>query len=262
MNLNNDNKNMGGEGGAPDEATNRFGGVDHALGIRIPQVESSASGGVDRGRVASSGDAEGPASMSGGVAGVLKGHKRWGKVANLPFEVREWVNAEMRDGRTYSEILARLAEKGFSGLKKWDLSRWRHGGHQDWLQEQERVAALQADLGRVFNALGEIDENQREGFERFNELLIATQILHALQDLQSGKLASLIQSKPEVFFRIARAASDQARDRGRRKRMELAFQRYRDHVAKQKKELVSAVEKAEGISEEGLAEIHKAMRLL
>lgn len=43
------------------------------------------------------------------AAGVLKGKKKWGKVATLAIEVREWINAAIRDGMKYQEIVKGLS---------------------------------------------------------------------------------------------------------------------------------------------------------
>ncbi|MGZ4964969.1 MAG: hypothetical protein ACXWC8_20635, partial [Limisphaerales bacterium] len=45
-------------------------------------------------------------------------------------------------------------------------------GHQEWLRDQERLAAIRNDVGRVVKAVGSLSENEAEGVERFNELLI------------------------------------------------------------------------------------------
>ncbi len=97
-------------------------------------------------------------SVCGEVAGVLPGRKRWGKIARMPFETREWLNEQIRDGMKYVEISAALKKKGFDGVTKFDLSTWRRGGHQDWLRDQERMAAIRNDVGRVVKAVEKLSE--------------------------------------------------------------------------------------------------------
>ncbi|MGZ4973428.1 MAG: hypothetical protein ACXWDN_11765 [Limisphaerales bacterium] len=199
-------------------------------------------------------------SVCGEVAGVLTGRKRWGKIARMPFETREWLNEQIRDGVTYAEISAALKTKGFDGVTKFDLSTWRRGGHQEWLRDQERMAAIRNDVGRVVKAVGSLSENEAEGVERFNELLIGMQIAHAVQDLHRGTLKELVEAKPELLFRIARVASDQARDRARRKRANLLVRKYDDGVTTKKVELENPMKR--GLSPETLAEIEAAMAKL
>lgn len=38
--------------------------------------------------------------------------KRWGKVASLAVEVRDWINAQIRDGVKYQAIVDGLEQKG------------------------------------------------------------------------------------------------------------------------------------------------------
>lgn len=198
--------------------------------------------------------------VAGKVAGVLKGRKRWGKIARLPFETREWLNEQIRDGAQYADIAAALAAKGFEGCTKFDLSTWKRGGHQEWLQEQERVAALRNDVSRVFRVLENFGEKHSDGVERISELLIGMQIVVAVQDLQRGALKDLIAKKPDLFFRIARAASDQARDRARRKQVGLMVQKYDDQSAAKRQEKIPMSER--GLSPEALKEIEEAMASL
>ncbi len=204
-------------------------------------------------------------SVCGEVAGVLPGRKRWGKIARMPFETREWLNEQIRDGMKYVEISAALKKKGFDGVTKFDLSTWQRGGHQDWLRDQERMAAIRNDVGRVVKAVEKLSENEAEGIERFNEMLIGMQIVHSLQDLHRGTLKELVEGKPELVFRIARVTSDQARDRARRKRARrkranLLVRKYDDGL-KEKKASVQPVMKR-GLTPETLKQIEAAMARL
>lgn len=189
--------------------------------------------------------------------GGLNGRKRWGKIARMPFDVRESLNEQIRDGVQYKEISAALKAKGFDGVTKFDLSTWRRGGHQEWLRDQERIAALRNDVGRAVKVVGELSENEAEGVERLNEMLIGMQIVNALQDLQRGTLKKLVEAKPELLFRIARVASDQARDRARRKRANLLVRRSEGGPLGQKAEPILDAEP--GLTPETLLKIEAAM---
>jgi hypothetical protein len=203
-------------------------------------------------------------SIAGKVAGILKGRKRWGKIARMPFEVREWLNEQIRDGAKYADVVAALAVKGYEGCTKFDLSTWKRGGYQDWAREQERVTALQGDFRQLFRVLEKFGEKHTDGVERIAELLIGMQIVRAVQDLRGETLKDLVAEKPELFFRIARAASDQARDRARRKRVGVMVQKYDDQsAAKRAEEERSKIPISErGLSPETLKEIEAAMAQL
>src|SRR5580765_7124445 len=49
-------------------------------------------------------------------------HRRVGKIARLPYEVREMVNAMIRGGFRYIDIVARLREQGYTHINENNLS--------------------------------------------------------------------------------------------------------------------------------------------
>jgi hypothetical protein len=89
---------------------------------------------------------------------------RLGKVARLPYAIREEVNLRLLDRQTASKILPWLnslpevkaiIEEDFEGLLINDenLSRWRTGGFQEWLKKRDRVQETQ-ELARWSAQLG------------------------------------------------------------------------------------------------------------
>src|SRR5438034_3005927 len=61
---------------------------------------------------------------------------RTGKIARLPDEIREIVNTMLHDAAPYAAIISRLAELGYTGFLKQNISQWRNGGYQDWRRER------------------------------------------------------------------------------------------------------------------------------
>src|SRR5512140_1693813 len=61
--------------------------------------------------------------------------RRTGKIARLPKAVRDKLNQALADGLPYADIIAQLGPDG-AGLSEMNMSRWKDGGHQDWLKEQ------------------------------------------------------------------------------------------------------------------------------
>jgi len=74
----------------------------------------------------------------------MSSRTRKGKVARLPFDIREAVNNMIRDGATAAELNNILASKGFAKLNGTNWTNWRKGGYQDWLKEQDRIDAIRA----------------------------------------------------------------------------------------------------------------------
>ncbi|MCG3149756.1 MAG: hypothetical protein PCFJNLEI_03221 [Verrucomicrobiae bacterium] len=73
---------------------------------------------------------------------------RNGKIARLPFAVRETLNRCLRDGQPGTELVAWLNAlpemHARPPISPQNLSEWKQGGYQDWLRQQEAT-----DLARV-----------------------------------------------------------------------------------------------------------------
>ena len=78
--------------------------------------------------------------------------KRRGKIARLPQRIRHELSIRLDDGDTCAEILAWLnplpevkavLAEDFAGepISQQNLSQWKQGGHQDWLEWQDELAA-------------------------------------------------------------------------------------------------------------------------
>src|SRR4051812_35360327 len=68
---------------------------------------------------------------------LAQSHRRKGKVARKPKEIRDRINQLLLDGVPYLDIIARLGDDA-SDLNEDNLSNWRAGGYQEWLREQDR----------------------------------------------------------------------------------------------------------------------------
>lgn len=86
---------------------------------------------------------------------------RTGKIARLPWEVREELNRRLRDGEPGGPLLAWLnpdqdvqevLREHFGGqpINKQNLSDWRQGGYRDWQRHQESL-----DLVRTLSEQGD-----------------------------------------------------------------------------------------------------------
>lgn len=78
---------------------------------------------------------------------------RKGKIASLPAKIRDEINRRLHDGETARQILPWLnADTDVLRVldERWheqpvdahNLSQWRQGGYQDWLNRNEKVSAL------------------------------------------------------------------------------------------------------------------------
>lgn len=99
---------------------------------------------------------------------------RQGKVARLPAEIREELNLRLFNGergRTILgwinglEIVKRICEEDAEGLAINDsnLSNWRRGGYQDWLNRRERLARTKELAAYSVQLAGAAGGNLTEG---------------------------------------------------------------------------------------------------
>jgi hypothetical protein len=70
-------------------------------------------------------------------------HRRNGKVARLPRDVREQVNQMLDDGSPYQPIIDWLDANGHPGFLVDHISNWKDGGFQDWLAHQDQLSDSQ-----------------------------------------------------------------------------------------------------------------------
>jgi hypothetical protein len=193
-----------------------------------------------------------------------KVRRRTGKVAHLPAEVRDFINNRLDNGDTYAEVAAKLGAKGHPEITFDNVGSWARGAYCDYLREKQRNTVLREHSDKVLALAASLDEQGRAGYEKVSASLVAAKIIDAIQDFDAKRLHGELAKKPDLFFRAARAVNAQSMDLSRLRKVELDFQKYRDHVAEQKQKLERLLKpkKAEGLTKEQIAEIHEAMRLL
>jgi hypothetical protein len=87
------------------------------------------------------------------------GHRRNGKIARLPRDVREQINELLDDGVDYDTIIEKLGDAG-KELNKQNLCNWVQGGYRDWVKERERKALLEGNFSRVVDLLAKAEPDE------------------------------------------------------------------------------------------------------
>jgi len=78
---------------------------------------------------------------------------RVGKIARLPEQIREELNRKLKNGARAKNLVAWLNQipdvnamlaECFAGhpIREQNISEWRAGGYQDWLEEQRWIAQM------------------------------------------------------------------------------------------------------------------------
>jgi hypothetical protein len=123
-------------------------------------------------------------------------HRRTGKIARLPAEVRDQVNEMINDGLEYPRIIEWLAEQGFPGFVPMNLSRWKDGGYEEWLKHQERLEELEVKI-RYAAEVAHGSEGAR--FQQAALSLTSIQFFELLNRFDSVVLSRALAERPDKF---------------------------------------------------------------
>ena len=113
--------------------------------------------------------------------------RRNGKVARLPAELRDQINCMMANGIHYRAIIQSLGEAG-KGLNEDNLTNWRKGGYQDYLNAQLLQQRARAQAEAAAGAVGAVGDLDASTLERACNTLA---LLHYFQALKhhGGRIA-------------------------------------------------------------------------
>src|SRR5437899_2486829 len=108
-------------------------------------------------------------------------HRRRGRIARLPKDLRHQLNEFPSDGLPYAPVLQELhKDSPWLKLTEDDLSKWYQTGHQDWLKERLWVEQLQT---RHESALDLLKTSEKAKIHEATLSLAATQVAWLLKDL-------------------------------------------------------------------------------
>jgi len=125
--------------------------------------------------------------------------RRTSAVGRLPRVLRDKVNQMIDDGVPYNDIIRKLNDESGVQLKCHALSVWRRGGHQDWLNEQRRVAQMDKNRELVLKIL------RRRSSKPIAEKALdvaAAQIYELLMNFQLEALKEKLADDPEIYPEI------------------------------------------------------------
>src|SRR4051812_31259145 len=119
-------------------------------------------------------------------------HRR-GKIARLPKAVRDQINQMLRDGAAYETIIQKLnSTPGILPypISQHNLSQWKRGGYQHWLDQQEwreDMRAKQAD------AVDLLQESESPKLHEVSLQLAVMRVFELLQRFQAASLSASLQ---------------------------------------------------------------------
>ena len=126
---------------------------------------------------------------------------RQGKIARLPFEVREEINRRLLDNESGEKICGWINHtqglRGAAAISAPNLSVWRSGGFKEWMEGQEKVERTKklADYClRLAKAGG--------GSMDLPAAIAGGQLMEVLEDFDPTELKALLKEKPETYLGV------------------------------------------------------------
>jgi len=127
--------------------------------------------------------------------------RRNGKIARLPKATRDLINRMLDDGLPYHVILDELGDTG-EGINAQNLTNWKQGGYQDWLNHQQLIERTRAQTEFALDLLRETGDVDPALVIQACNLVGATQLLNALLDHGDRAVKKLLLDKPQTYIRI------------------------------------------------------------
>jgi hypothetical protein len=151
----------------------------------------------------SSSDEHPESSIGCSPASGIQNRRRTGAIARLPRVVRQQVNEMLDDGHTYKAIIAAVGDVGLE-LNEDMMSRWKQGGYQDYLREQQLLEQCRMRTNRAFELMA--SPNSVNGFQATQQLA-AAQICEAVAELGPDVLRQALTANPLNYFRMLNSFS-------------------------------------------------------
>lgn len=124
-------------------------------------------------------------------------------ISRLPRKTQDAVSNILHDGGTSREVSDYLVAQGYKSVTTQNVSNYRLGAHQAWVQKQERLEAIRADAEKTSQILSYYTENGGSPAEA--GLLTAAEIMTAaLGKISPSDLLSMMTDKPEKALAIIR----------------------------------------------------------
>ena len=134
----------------------------------------------------------------------LAARRRNGKIARLPEAIRQQLNQKLQDGLPYDEIIAWLSDQGHPGILRMNLSRWAHGGLQDWLEDQQLLKERRDQYDWALDMAERKDDRTMLNAAR---QLNALHFFDAINRMDSVELSKMLDRRPEKFLTLLNSFS-------------------------------------------------------
>ena len=177
--------------------------------------------------------------------------RRTGNIARLPRAMRDQVNQMIDDGCCYRQIIAWLDSNGHPGFKRNNLTEWKKGGFQEWLELEQRIAEQEKlrELSYEIATANEGCKTQEAAIQ-----IAANFLFRVFLKFDSNKLSRELDMKPAQITTVLNAFSRLNR---RSSEMDM-IKEYKQQLAEQRKaaaETTVVPQLTPGLTDQGRANI-------
>ena len=132
------------------------------------------------------------------------GSRRNGKVARLPFALRLQINHMIEDGLPYKTIIEKLGPAG-QHLTEHNLSNWRLGGYQDYLNAQAITDRTHAQTEAAADVLRETDHPDPAQIQKVCNQIALLQYMNALVENGDQWARDTLKKNPAKMITLINA---------------------------------------------------------
>ena len=144
---------------------------------------------------------------------------RTGKIARLPREIRQKLNEGLRAGETAKNlvdwlndfpVVQTIVACEFEGvpIREQNISEWRKGGYQDWLQQENalEVAVRLGETAKRWQESGQVSMTEMLAFWLMSQFAVATQEIAQAEGEKRWGLLNKMSANLVKLHRIEKEA--------------------------------------------------------
>lgn len=159
-----------------------------------------------------------------------------GKIGRLTNELRDQVNALIRDNTPACDVIAFLEAHAIEGVTAQNISTWKRFGYDKWRANQQRIEDMKARLDYARQLSAECGGN--DGLAVAGDAAASIALGHitaALESFSADQLQKLLAEKPEKIFALIESLTNM-------RAVELKFAEYRRKVKAAVDQVVAVAE--------------------
>jgi hypothetical protein len=190
-------------------------------------------------------------SLPSAAQAIKPARRRRGKIARLPRNIREQINAMLDDGLPHADIIARLGEYG-KNINRQNLINWQQGGFEDWLKDQPWLDELHASLDFATNIL---DDSDSPKIREASLVIAVKQMYELIKSFEPAEFKQQLADDPAAYSRILNSLAKLAE-------VGLRYDRERGEASRADRREANRSKKAAGLTDDLLRQYESEFRLL